>query len=154
MPKPRPGVFNVTKTSHDILQGVSKPGQRLTKNDHALVVQWMQENAKRYWLHPGGPMRSPSEGGADFIIIDDPQMPSLIQIAKQIAPDRPVIYRSHIQLRSDLIDIPGSPQEEIWNWLLQYIQKADLFISHPVSTLVPSSVPHEKVGYMPATTDW
>lgn len=154
VPKPRPGVFNVTKTSHNILQGISRPGQRLTANDHALVVHWMQENAKRYWLRPGGPMRKPSEGGADFIIIDDPQMPALIQIAKQIAPNRPVIYRSHIQMRSDLIDIPGSPQEDVWNWIWQYIQKADIFISHPVSSFVPSCIPREKVGYMPATTDW
>lgn len=99
-------------------------------------------------------MLKPSEGGADFIIVDDPQMPTLIQIAKQIAPDRPVIFRSHIQIRSDLVDTPGSPQAEAWGWLWQYIKQADIFISHPVSSFVPKIVPREKVGYMPATTDW
>ncbi|PWY84473.1 trehalose synthase (Ccg-9) [Aspergillus sclerotioniger CBS 115572] len=154
VPKPRPGVFRITKNNHNILQGVAPPGERLSKEDWDKVIDWINENAKRYWLSPGGPLRPPSEGGADVIIIDDPQMPALIPIAKHLAPDRPVIFRSHIQIRSDLIDQPGSPQEEAWSWIWKQAQQADLFISHPVSIFVPSNVPSEKVGYMPASTDW
>lgn len=154
VPKPRPGVYHITKTGHNILQGVAKPDQRISKEDHELVMVWIRENSKRYWLSPGGPLRPPSEGGADFVVVDDPQMPSLIPIAKAQAPERPVIYRSHIQIRRDLISQPGSPQAELWDHLWDNIKSADLFISHPVKCFVPLNVPQEIVGYMPATTDW
>ncbi|RAL15353.1 putative trehalose synthase (Ccg-9) [Aspergillus homomorphus CBS 101889] len=154
VPKPRPGVFRITKTNHNILQGVAAPDERLSQEDWDKVIDWVDENAKRYWLSPGGPLRHPSEGGADVIIIDDPQMPALIPIAKKMAPDRPIIFRSHIQIRSDLIAQKGSPQAETWGWMWKQIQQADLFISHPVSIFVPEDVPSEKVGYMPASTDW
>uniref|UniRef100_A0A093VDU6 Trehalose phosphorylase n=1 Tax=Talaromyces marneffei PM1 TaxID=1077442 RepID=A0A093VDU6_TALMA len=154
VPKPRPGVFRITKTNHNILQGVSAPGERFTKEQQQTIEEWLQENAHRFWLSQGGPLRAPSEGGADLVIVDDPQMPSLIPIAKHIAPDRPVIFRSHIQIRSDLVGTPGTPQHEAWAWMWDRIQHADVFISHPVEAFVPANVPKEKVGYMPATTDW
>jgi hypothetical protein len=81
-------------------------------------------------------------------------MPGLIPIAKGIDPQRPVIYRSHIQIRSDLIAIPGGPQAEVWNYLWEQIHAADIFISHPVAGFVPKNIPSHRVGYMPACTDW
>lgn len=154
MPKPRPGVFRITKTNHNILQGVAMPNERLRPEDQQVIIDWIQENANRYWLRDGGPLCHSADGGADVIIIDDPQMPALIPIAKEIDWQRPVIYRSHIQMRADLIDSPGSAQAAIWDFLWDHIQDADIFISHPVCTFVPANVPHEKVGYMPACTDW
>jgi hypothetical protein len=88
------------------------------------------------------------------IVIDDPQMPALIPLAKKIAPDRPIIFRSHIQIRSDLVAQEGSPQAECWGRMWESIKEADLFIAHPVRSFVPNTVPLEKVGYMPASTDW
>ncbi len=41
--------------------------------------------------------------------IDDPQMPGLIPLIKKLTPERPVLYRSHIQIRSDLVAKAGSP---------------------------------------------
>lgn len=73
---------------------------------------------------------------------------------KAITPDRPVLYRSHIQIRSDLVATPGSPQEDVWNFLWDNIKHADMFISHPIPKFVPHNVPREKVCYLPATTDW
>jgi alpha,alpha-trehalose phosphorylase (configuration-retaining) len=96
----------------------------------------------------------PWEGGADVIIIDDPQLPWLIPLIKEQTPNRPVIFRSHIQIRSDLVDTPGTPQAETWKLLWDAIKQADLFISHPVRAFVPKNVPQEKLGYMPASTDW
>ncbi|GAM39550.1 hypothetical protein TCE0_034f11188 [Talaromyces pinophilus] len=154
VPKPRPGVFRITKTNHNILQGVSAPGERFTEDRQQTIEEWLQDNARRYWLSSGGPLQKPSEGGADMVIIDDPQMPSLIPIAKHEAPDRPVIFRSHIQIRSDLVGFPHTPQHEAWMWMWDRIKLADVFISHPVEAFVPPNVPKEKVGYMPATTDW
>lgn len=117
-------------------------------------MDWLRENAERYWLCKGGPLVPPSEGGADVIVIDDPQMPGLIPLIKEVTPDRPIVYRSHIQVRGDLTDTPGTPQEDVWNYFWETIQDASLFISHPVKTFVPSNVPPEKVGYHPASTDW
>ena len=81
-------------------------------------------------------------------------MPGLIPLIKEITPDRPVIYRSHIEIRSDLVSQEGSPQKEAWGYLWDDIKMADAFISHPVAKFVPHDVPKEMVGYMPAATDW
>jgi hypothetical protein len=118
------------------------------------MSDWINENANRYWVSPGGPLSAPADGGADIVILDDPQMPTIVPLAKQIAPDRPVVFRSHIQIRSDLVSTPGTPQEETWAWIWERIKMADLFISHPVASFVPANVPREMVGFMPATTDW
>ncbi|KAK6222228.1 clock-controlled gene-9 protein (glycosyl transferase group 1) [Colletotrichum tabaci] len=154
VPKPRPGVFRITKNIHNILQGVSHPDQRISAEEKQSIIDWITDNANRYWLSEGGPLRPPEEGGADVVMIDDPQMPGLIPLIKKITPDRPVLYRSHIQIRSDLTAKAGSPQEDIWNFLWSNIQHADMFISHPIPIFVPHTVPKEKVVYFPATTDW
>lgn len=60
---------------------------------------------------------------------DDPQMPGLIPLIKKIRPELPIVYRSHIEIRSDLVHVVGSPQEEVWKYLWNNIQLADLFIS-------------------------
>jgi glycosyltransferase involved in cell wall biosynthesis len=154
VPKPKPEVFRVTKTNHNILQGVADPKERLTKAQQHLLEDWAQQNALRFWLSEGGPLRARSEGGADVIIIDDPQMPGLVTAAKQQDPSRPVVYRSHIQIRSDLANEQGSPASEVWDWVWSKVKEADIFISHPVRKFIPESVDFGKVGYMPATTDW
>ncbi|KAI9775361.1 MAG: hypothetical protein M1839_001277 [Geoglossum umbratile] len=154
VPKPNPAVFRITKNNHNILQGVASPTERITLSHKAALTTWIQENAHRYWLSPGGPLSPPSQGGAHVIIIDDPQMPGLIPLIKKITPDRPVVYRSHIEIRSDLVAKEGSPQREAWGHLWEDIKLADAFISHPVTKFVPHDVPKEMVGYMPAATDW
>lgn len=154
VPKPRPGVFRITKNIHNILQGVSHPDQRVSADEKQTIIDWITENAHRYWFSEGGPLRSPEEGGADVVMIDDPQMPGLIPMIKRLTPDRPVLYRSHIQIRSDLTTKAGTPQADIWDFLWSNIQHADMFISHPIPIFVPHNVPSEKVAYLPATTDW
>jgi hypothetical protein len=81
-------------------------------------------------------------------------MPGLIPLIKKATPNRPVLYRSHIQIRSDLVAKAGSPQADIWDFLWNDIQGCDMFISHPIPIFVPHTVPREKVVYFPATTDW
>lgn len=126
----------------------------MSKDKSEMVMEWIKENARRYWMCPGGPLKPPSEGGADLVVVDDPQMPTVIPLSKSQAPDRPVIFRSHIQIRSDLISQPATPQAETWAYLWDSIKLADLFISHPVKSFVPHNVPCDTNGYMPATTDW
>ncbi|PBP19434.1 trehalose synthase [Diplocarpon rosae] len=154
VPKPKPGVFRITKTIHNILQGVAEPGVCIGAQEKQVLVDWIEDNAKRYWFSPGGPLRPPEEGGADVIMIDDPQMPGLIPLIKSVTPNRPVFYRSHIQIRGDLAVKEGTPQADVWQFLWQNIKSADMFISHPIPSFVPSNVPAPTVAYLPATTDW
>ncbi|KAF2811447.1 trehalose synthase (Ccg-9) [Mytilinidion resinicola] len=154
VPKPKPEVFRITKNNHNILQGVADPNLRLTGYQKKVLDDWCLQNAERFWISEGGALAPRSEGGADVIIVDDPQLPSLVQIAKKLDPTRPVIFRSHIQVRADLADQPGTPTAEVWNWVWNNVKDADVFVSHPVREFVPSVVNFDKVGYMPATTDW
>ncbi|KAB5578675.1 putative trehalose synthase-like protein [Coniochaeta sp. 2T2.1] len=154
VPKPKPEVFRITKNNHNILQGVADPDLRFTKEQVVMLDDWCQQNADRFWTPRNGALAPRSEGGADIIIVDDPQMPRLVKIAKELDPERPVIFRSHIQIHADLADQEGSPTSEVWNWVWENIKQADIFISHPVRGFVPKTVIPSKVGYMPATTDW
>lgn len=80
-------------------------------------------------------------------------MPDIVPLAKEIDPNRPVLFRSHIQIRSDLVDgEPDSPTAGVFNWLYSRVKEADLFIAHPVSDFVPKAVDQSKVVYLPATT--
>lgn len=88
------------------------------------------------------------------MVIDDPQMPGLIPLIRRSRPEIPIIYRSHIEIRSDLVAQKGSPQEEVWKYLWEKIRHADVFISHPMESFVPPNVPLEMVALMPACTDW
>jgi glycosyltransferase involved in cell wall biosynthesis len=151
VPNPSPQVFRTTKDNHNILQGVADKSLRLTDSKKKAFDEWIQKNSLRYWFAEGGPL---AEGGVDVAFVDDPQMPGMIPLIKQYRPNLPIIYRSHIEIRSDLTDKEGSPQSEVWQYLWNNIKLADLFISHPISTFVPKDVPTEKVGLMGACTDW
>ncbi|OJZ85534.1 glycosyltransferase family 4 protein [Aspergillus luchuensis CBS 106.47] len=184
VPRPRHGIFRITKNNHNILQGVAPPGVRFTATDRDSLRDWVIDNAERYWFkgtplppwldqfaphvykwasrhgapppawfEKNGPLMPPWEGGADVVVIDDPQMPWLIPLIKARTPDRPVIFRSHIQIRSDLVDTPGTPQAEAWGFLWEAIKESDIFVSHPVRAFVPQTVPRQKLGYLPASTD-
>ncbi|KAG0641031.1 trehalose phosphorylase [Tuber brumale] len=151
IPQADPEAFRITKTNHNILQGVADPEERFGPERQAILDKWTRKNAARYWLSPGGPL---APGGADVVIIDDPQMPALIPLIKKARPEVKIIYRSHIEVRQDLVAIPASPQEQVWRWIWSHVKKADIFISHPVDKFVPYDVPLAMVGLMPACTDW
>ncbi|KAL6704648.1 hypothetical protein ACN47E_008045 [Coniothyrium glycines] len=151
----RPEVFRITKDNHNILQGVAEHGERLTEEKAQQIDQWVEDNVERcHWAAGGGPLAPRERGGADVIIVDDPQMPSLVKIAKEKDPHRPVIFRSHIQVRGDLADQEDTATAEVWRWIWNHVKDCDVFVSHPVRSFVPKNVTWEKVGYLPATTDW
>ncbi|THH06404.1 hypothetical protein EW146_g9622 [Bondarzewia mesenterica] len=150
VPNPSPSVFRTTKNNHNILQGVAPPSLRLTQDAKDNFDAWIQKNGLR-WTAEGGPL---AHGGVDIAFVDDPQMPGLIPLIRKVRPEVPIVYRSHIEIRSDLVHVPGSPQEEVWKYLWKNIKLADLFISHPVNKFVPSDVPIETVGLLGAATDW
>ena len=72
-------------------------------------------------------------------------MPGLIPLIRKIRPELPIVYRSHIEIRSDLVQIPGSPQEEVWQYLWKNIQLADLFISKACASYCPPLTNYIKV---------
>ncbi|KAJ9605924.1 hypothetical protein H2200_009773 [Cladophialophora chaetospira] len=154
VPKPRPDVFRITKTNHNILQGVVPSDVRATDEQLGKIKEWIVDNAERYWVGEGGPLSAPEDGGADVIVVEDPQMPELIPIAKKAAPDRPVIFRSHIEVRDDLVLEDGSAAQHVWQNMWSTIKQADIFLSHPVKSFVPPDVRKETLGWLPATTDW
>ncbi|KIL83632.1 hypothetical protein FAVG1_13153 [Fusarium avenaceum] len=154
VPKPLPTALRITKNIQNVLQGVNLPSERITSEEKNAVIDWITKNAYRYWLSETGPLRPVEEGGAHVIIIDDPQMAGLIPLIKRVSPDRPVLYRSHIEIRSYLIAKDGSAQADIWEFLWSNIQLADMYISDPIPAFVPHTVPRAKVAYLPATADW
>ncbi|KAI9314469.1 hypothetical protein BX666DRAFT_1862426 [Dichotomocladium elegans] len=102
-----------------------------------LFIDWSNENVERFWLGENGPIET-----SDVIVIDDPQGKTRI------------IFRSHIEIRADLIrDDPDGPQAETWNFLWQFIQHADIFIAHPINNFIPDVVPRKNVVLLPAATD-
>ena len=137
-------VFEITKDKfHNVLQGVSK-GPGLTKSDIAVYEHWIAKNAKIFHdvlARPG------------VFVIDDPQPAGLIPYIKKANKSATIIYRSHIELRSDLVEIEGSKESVTWNYLKKFINLADIFVSHPVPSFVPKDIDKKKVVYMPATTD-
>ena len=89
----------------------------------------------------------------DVILIDDPQPSGMIPYMKQANPEALLIYRSHIYVDTSLIDNEVTLQHRVWQYLYENIKHADLFISHPVDYFVPSEIEHEKLIYMPPSTD-
>lgn len=154
MPNPKPAVFRITKTNHNILQGAARPEDTFTEEDQLLVDDFGKANAERSWIKDGCPLAPRSKGGADLIVVDDPQMPILVTLAKETDPQRPVIFRSHIQMRPELIRDINSQAHAVWQWIWSHAQKADIFVAQPIRKFVPDDVPKEKIAYMPATTDW
>ena len=56
---------------HNVLQGVSRPDQRISPDERKTITDWITDNATRYWLSKGGPLRPPEEGGADVIVVSE-----------------------------------------------------------------------------------
>ncbi|KAF7729511.1 hypothetical protein EC973_004185 [Apophysomyces ossiformis] len=148
--RPKPEVFDITKRKfHNVLQGVAPPGTRLTDEDKQIFLDWSRENVIRFWLQSKGPILN-----SDVIVIDDPQLVGIIPYIKKHAPNVRIIFRSHIEIRADLIrDDPDGPQAATWEFLWSFIQHVDLFISHPMDNFIPDDVPRRNVVLLPATTD-
>lgn len=69
VPKPHPGVFRITKNIHNTLQGVNPEGEPISAGAKNAIVDWISDNANRYWFSDGGPLCRPEKGGADVVIV-------------------------------------------------------------------------------------
>ncbi|WVQ83736.1 hypothetical protein IAT38_005880 [Cryptococcus sp. DSM 104549] len=147
VPEGHPTVFDITKSKfHNVLQGVSNEGVEIDADDKKWFELWTEQNYESFW----------SSGAIDasVIVIDDPQLTALIPIIKKKRPEAKIIFRSHIQIQSDLADDPSTVQHRTWNYLFNFIKDVDLFLAHPVKFFVPKNV-HENlpVLYMAPSTD-
>ncbi|KAI8854579.1 hypothetical protein BC829DRAFT_413068 [Chytridium lagenaria] len=123
--KPKPEIFEITKRKfHNVLQGVAPPGSVLTEDDKRNYEEWCREN-----------------------------LCGIIPHIKRVNQTCKIIYRSHIEVRSDLVKEEGTQANINWNYLWGFIKECDIFVSHPVANFAPSMVPKQKLYYMGASTD-
>ncbi len=97
-----PDFFSVTKKFHNALQG---GGINLTERKKQIYEQVVCENAISNHLDH------------DLVIVHDPQPLPLIQHYRKKSP---WIWRCHIDL--------SSPNREVWNYLVPFIEKYDAVI--------------------------
>jgi glycosyltransferase involved in cell wall biosynthesis len=146
-------IFEMTKNKfHNVFQNVSHlpaEEQFVTEEEFELYLNFIRRD-----------FREKFEGcikKANVIVIDDYQPSGLIPLIKEVNPGVKIIYRSHIQMRSDLIDKEGTPQYHNWNMIWNMIKDhIDIFISHPIDDFVPANVLREKgekVVFLPPKTD-
>lgn len=138
-------VFEITKKKfHNVLQGVYSKGFELSNEDKKLYNDWTKENFEEF---------KDFFKRHDVIVIDDPQPSGLIPYIKKENPNCRIIYRSHIQIDTTLVDKKGEVAYDTWNFIYNNVKHCDLFIPHPIEHFVPANVDRKKVIHMPATTD-
>jgi len=142
---PMKEAFDITKSKfHNVLQAVADPSTVLTDEDKEIYNNWIKYNATHF---------KKTYADADVIVIDDPQPSGMVPYIRKINKRCKIIYRSHIQIESHLVDTPGTPQEKTWSFIWDNIKSCDLFVSHPIAKFVPKVVPKNINVTMPATTD-
>lgn len=150
-PEGHPAVFNITKAKfHNVLQGVNDKGIKLKDVDKEIYERWTEANLDTFWSERA--IRS------SVIVIDDPQLAALIPLIRQRQQNAKIIFRSHIQIDTSLVDDPtkgDGVHADVWNYLWSFIQGADIFLAHPVKAFVPKNVLDSGVPvmYMPPSTD-
>lgn len=149
--KPNPNVFEITKKKiHNVLHGITNDIP--TPDEFQLWYTWCKNNFDRYWS------KDDVIASADVIVIDDPQPCGMIPLLRKLNPKSKIVYRSHIELRKDLIDNVNTPQHKLFKYLFDnYISLCDIFVSHPLSTFIPDMVIARqdsiRITLMPAITD-
>ncbi|KAG0130318.1 hypothetical protein HOY82DRAFT_540159 [Tuber indicum] len=75
--------YRITKMNNNILHGVASPEVIVDAEKQTSLNKSIRSNAERYWLTPRGLL---APGGANVVVIDDPQMPALIPLIKMAGP--------------------------------------------------------------------
>ncbi|MHB1864807.1 MAG: glycosyltransferase [Candidatus Saccharimonadales bacterium] len=139
--EPDSSAFRVTKDWHNTLQGVANQSRNLEAG-FDVYNGWIALNASRLVDYLSA---------ADITTLHDPQPHGLISY---LPTEQPVVWRSHIQNRTDLIHTPNTPQEAVWRFIYNgKVDKATAHVYHPVEDFIPANVPDDIVNLMPATFD-
>lgn len=48
---------------------MSPEGEHISAEEKKAIVDWISDNADRYWFSDGGPLCRPDKGGADIVIV-------------------------------------------------------------------------------------
>ncbi|KAF7588509.1 hypothetical protein BBP40_005645 [Aspergillus hancockii] len=153
VPKPRPGIYHIIRKIQDALEGLGDPNEHLTIDEELRILEWVYENARRYWLSEGGPLQARRNGGADVVVIDDAPLAPAALLSKQADPERPVIFENRIQFEHGLPGDSTSLSARAWNFLRTRLNHVDLVVSQVPKVLAPDIMPGKKVGYIPVTVD-
>ncbi|EPR79867.1 Glycosyl transferase, partial [Spraguea lophii 42_110] len=143
---PVPSVYKITKQKiHNVLQGVAPEDEDFTEEDKFVYEEWCKMNAERCWQKKIFKI-------LDIIILDDYQTSGLTKYIRMVNKDVKIIYRSHIQIKSELYG-KNKTFTKVWDYISSNIENVDYFISHPVPEFVPSNIDKSKVFYLPPSTD-
>lgn len=138
-------VFTITKKKiHNVLHGIAAPEIYLSASDKRKYNAWIAQNYRNL---------KKTISKLDVLIVDDPQPSGLIPLIKKDFPEIKIMYRSHTQVYSKLIDKGVRQNKNSWDFVWSSVKLSDIFISHPIKRFVPRDVPKSKVLYLPATTD-
>jgi hypothetical protein len=140
--------LDITKKKfHNVLQGVAEKDIVLEEEDEAYFEAWIKANYEKFWKDTGVLTNR-------ILVADDPQVVPLIPRVKKDFPDTKIIFRSHIQIQSDLTDDPSTEQAHVWDYLFGFVKHSDMFLAHPVDFFIPKNVKESlPVLYMPPSTD-
>jgi glycosyltransferase involved in cell wall biosynthesis len=131
------------KKMHNALQNTNVPGfdSKLTAHEKKRLREWTEYNFN---------LMEPRLKQADVIVIDDYQPSGLIPLVKKKYPHIKIIYRSHIQIRSELTDLPKDDLRSTrsnWEYILDNLLDAakkgfniEAFVSHPVDAFIPEDI--------------
>lgn len=148
VPLGHPSVFDITKKKfHNVLQGVAEDDVKLEEADEEYFEAWIKSNYEKFWKDTGVLTDR-------ILVADDPQVVPLIPRVKKDFPGTKIIFRSHIQIQSDLTDDQETEQAHVWDYLFGFVKHADVFLAHPVDFFIPKNVKETlPVLYMPPSTD-
>ncbi|GFG19389.1 heat shock trehalose synthase [Aspergillus udagawae] len=151
--KPRPGIVNIAQKMRDILEGLGNSVKCLSFDEELEILEWVYENARRYWLQHNGPLQPRSNGGVDVVIIDSAPLLSLALLSKQQDPGRPVLYENRLMVQNNMAEDPNSPSARVWDFVQARSEHVDLLVSPVPKVLAPQIFPRKRVGYIPVSVD-
>jgi hypothetical protein len=137
----------------DILEGLDKSLGYLSFDEELEILEWVQENARRYWLLHNGPLQPRSKGGVDVLVIDSAPLLPLALLSKQQDPGRPVLYENRLMLQSNMAEYPNTPSARAWDFVQTRTEHVDLLVSPVPKLLAPQILPRKHVGYIPVSID-
>ncbi|MCP4649030.1 MAG: hypothetical protein GY853_02955 [PVC group bacterium] len=139
---------NITKKKmHNALQNTNAANfdHRLTEHDKQRLKAWTNYNFK---------LMEPKIKRATVVIIDDYQPSGLIPLIKEKYPHIKILYRSHIQIRSNLTDLPlddSNSTKTNWKYIFENLWDArknkfhiEAFVTHPVDAFIPNDIRRHK----------
>lgn len=153
VPKPRPGINSIIRKMQDSLEGLGERDDSITVDEEMCILQWVYENARRYWLCEDDPLQARSKGGADIVVIDDVPLTPAALLSKQTDPGRPVIFENRLQVQKGALQDASNFSTRPWNFLRERLKHVDLVVSQAPKELLPNIMPQKKVGYIPVSVD-